>query len=391
MGLGEPLEHYEMTNLDSRSWPARHAAGRRTALLALCFSSLVLTACDESNDNDKNQDIELAVPVKLETREDVINAVGSVWYVANRWSLAEAPARPLPSDSEATGQVTEDCGTSGKVSYDEDQSITSYDNCTEVTEETDETTGVSTEYRLTLNGNVHEDCLLEEGEEEPTDYRCLNLIPLSSESQKTETTPSETEGEDPSVTTEYNAISENAYLEISAESESGFSLLIDEEHEHTARFTDADGVETESEIALEMSAFELSLSNVGDTETPDYRMDFDGEMDLFTNQVSGCTSGLVRVGTTDALHVQPATNMGPTGGQLVLSTDSVGALAVTFNADSGISFRLAGEDITVSGEEMNGGCFGSFEQLPSDGEETPDECSGVDFGGFFCFPDDFGF
>ncbi len=350
----------------------------RAKILLLLVGSLGATALggcyhdDDKNSGDKEVDVPVAVT--LATREDVIQAVATVWNFAGPWAQATAPARATAPEqaagggAKAEGPVTEDCTTSGTVTYDDMAKVTTYNNCTETTESTDETTGTTVSATSVLDGTVNEACLLDEGETEPTDARCFNAAPLDLTSDTVTTTPA-TETEDETTVTEGLEVQRDAYLEISQESDTGYRLLISEERQQKATYQDDTGTTT-SKAKIATEGFEIRMENTGDAETPVYTFDLNGEA-FFEDDGANCSAGLLRIGSATPIAVDPSNGYAPTDGTLVLSTDAVAALAVDFAADRSISFRLNGEDLTATAEELAAACLGSY-RIPEDGANDED-------------------
>ncbi len=341
------------------------------------LSTLALTGCyledDDKNSGDK--DIDAAVSVTLETREDVIQAVATVWNFTGPWAQASAPVRePAPADATSEDgedvPITVDCGSSGSITYDETASVTTYNDCTETSETTDEASGVSTTETSVIDGVVNEACVLDEGEAEPTDYRCYNAAPLDLDYAVVTTTPAAEGEEEPSTVSSALEIKRDAYLEVDAETETGYRLLISEERSQRVSTEDAEGTQTMGKVEVSTEGFELRMQNQGDAETPAYVFEFNGEA-FFENDKANCSDGLLRIGSAEPIAVDPDSGFAPTAGTLVLSTDAVAALAVSFAADRSISFRLNGEDLTATAEELSAACLGSY-RVPEEGSETED-------------------
>lgn len=365
--------------------------GRNTRILSVALVSIGMLAACENDDSSEVESSGLPgdamaslEPMALNTREDVIRAVSSVWAAVSEWGTVSAPVRPTPAEAPAEGEssVTEPCSEGGQVTYNEGDRITSFDSCTEVVEETDEATEeVVRADRLTINGNIDEDCQLAEGEVTTADHRCVGFIALSSEQSTTITEPAADEDAESTSSQRNSRASQDALIKVFAETEDGFTLEVDQVARRDLSREDTNGVVSESSLSWETARLDVAITN-GDASF----IAFDGEFRFSTDDNQRCSAGLVRVGTTEDLQFTPDSQSGPSAGEFVLSTSEVGALAVTVNADTGISFTLGDEAITVTGEEMNGGCVETY-IVPGDGTDDPSgQCSGVEFMGF-CFPD----
>lgn len=364
-----------------------------TPLVLASLSALALSGCyledDDKNSGDK--DIDAPVAVTLATREDVIQAVATVWNFAGPWAQASAPTRETaPADAtaeetegEAAAPVSQDCGSSGSITYDEAAEVTTYNDCTETTETTDEASGVSTTETSVIDGIVNEACELEAGEEEPTDYRCYNAAPLDFNFETVTTTPAAEGEEEPTSVSAAVEIQRDAYLEIDGESETGYRLLISEERTQRSTTEDAEGTRTTGELDISTEAFELRMQNEGDAETPAYVFDLNGEA-FFENDDAGCSAGQLRIGSAEPLAINPDDGSAPSAGTLVLSTDAVAALAISFSSDRSIAFRLNGEDLTATAEEISAACLGSYRAPEEDSGSEDDGSDEICFLGL-CF------
>lgn len=370
-----------------------------TPIFALTLSLGTLSGCYlEEDDNDKD-DKEITAPeaVNLTNRDDVIAAVATVWNFAGPWAQVSAPARATAPEAPEEGgdagtkadeRVTVDCTSAGRVTYDDTAGVTSYDKCTEIAETTDEATGSTTTDTSVIDGTVNEACVVEDGDSEPTEYRCFNAAPLDLSFERSTRTPAADEEAEESTSRDEFTVRRDAYLQVYDESESGYRLMIGEERRQQMSATDVEGVETEGETRISTEGFEIRMENTGDAETPAYAFELNGEA-FFTDNDAGCVNGQLRIGSTTPLAVDPESGLAPTAGTLVLSTDKVAALAVNFAEDRSVSFRLNGEDLTATAEELSAACMGSY-KIPAE-DSAPEDNSGDELCLFepLCLPGGF--
>lgn len=346
-----------------------HPGLRVRALLCLSLlSTLALSACeDDKKDSDSSAAPITAPAVPLQSREDVIAAVSALWTFSRPWMADAAPAREADPDGATEGTVTVDCQDGGRIVYDEDLKITAYEDCVVVQETADEEAGTSEVLRLSQDGLVSEDC----AEEGPADaLRCLTAMPLDLQEQQTLTEPPP-EGESGERVSRFtHTVALDARVSVMSEDAEGYRLLLAESREER-RDTQTPEGNSSTRLRTETDSVQFVMQLPAEEGEPAL-LDMDGELQL--EGQTGCPSGLIRFGTTSPLSVDLAQDQAPSAGRLVLSTDVVGAVGVDFGADGSISFRLAGEDLTATAEELASACLQDYPfqaggEQPSDDEE----------------------
>lgn len=365
-----------MGNTTVPAWP-------RFALLMAALCTLPLSGCDDDDDAPASNDEVIVLPsVALNNRDDVIKAVASLWAYAQPYVGETAPTRPQPESGETEGQIIEDCADGGSVTFDEDLAITTYDSCRASTESTatvDDGEGNTVEEQVVarslLDGVISEDCA--ETIQSSAD-RCLTIVPLVSEAAQERTRG---EGDD-AVTTTSSARSDQATYIGVVDTDAGYQLLIKDDR--TDRSIETDG--TRSEVRTQTEDFRLRVANNGDEDSPAFVLELDGELNFDDLADSSCASGLVRVGTGEVLSVNPAAGTAPTAGELFLSTADIGGVGVSFASNGDISFRLGGEALSATADELAQACVGAYAVAEDDETDDGDSIfSGCPFDPLACF------
>nr|MBV6630435.1 hypothetical protein [Oceanococcus sp. HetDA_MAG_MS8] len=365
-----------MANTTASAW-------KTLALLSAALCMLPLSGCDDDDNTDASNDEVVVLPsVALNSRDDVIKAVASVWAYAQPYVAESAPVRPQPQSGETEGQVSEDCADGGSVTFDEDLAITTYDNCrnsVESTETVDDGEGNSVEVqvvdRTVLDGVFSEDCA--EDIQTSAD-RCLTIVPLVTETVQERT---QGEGDDAETTTSSTRSDQATFIGV-VDMDNGYQLLIKDDR--SDRRTQTDG--SRSEVRSQIEDFRLGVANTGDADNPAFVLELDGEINFDDLADQSCSTGLVRIGTGEPLSVDPAAGTAPSAGELLLSTADVGGVGVSFASNGDISFRLGGEALSATAEELSQACVGAYAAATDNEDDGGDSIfSGCPFDPLACF------
>lgn len=359
-------------------------AWARLAMLTAVTSALALSGCDNDDDAPASDEPVIELPsVSLNSKDDVVKAVASLWTYAQPYVAESAPVRPQPQSGETEGQITEDCTDSGSVTFDQDLAITTYDNCrasVESTETVDDGEGGTVEEQVVdrnvLDGVINEDCV--EDIQLSAD-RCLTVVPLVSEDVQERTRG---EGDDAQTQTSSTRSDQATYIGV-VDTDTGYQLLIKDDRND--RRVDTDG--SRSEVRTQTEDFRLRVSNTGDADNPAFVLELDGELNFDDVADDSCATGLVRVGTGEVLSVDPSAGTAPTAGELFLSTAEVGGVGIQFASNGDISFRLGGETLTATADELSQACVGAY-AVADDSDDTDDGdsiFSGCPFDPLACF------